>query len=154
MPVRIKSKGAYSLKNMKADGVDHLELRMLDLNPLFEYGISLDDLKFMHILMVYFAEQKDFIFDESQQKLAVEQHKVAARMDWNQIKIKNILMRDVANDMLLRIEKHFNEDSEVTKILEKQRKKLQIGKRYVDRIYSLHKDDFQNSMLQLSKKVI
>ena len=42
-PVRLKPKGENSLANLK-QGVDHIELRMLDLNPFSPVGISKEDM--------------------------------------------------------------------------------------------------------------
>ena len=47
-PVRLKPKGENTLERLKNYGVDHIELRMLDLNPLEPVGIRREDLKFLH----------------------------------------------------------------------------------------------------------
>jgi glutamate--cysteine ligase len=40
------------LDALKTGGIEYLELRVLDINPLFKLGISLKDLKFIHLLFV------------------------------------------------------------------------------------------------------
>lgn len=53
-PVRLKPKGENSLANLK-QGVDHIELRMLDLNPFSPVGISKEDLDFLQLFLFYLA---------------------------------------------------------------------------------------------------
>ena len=53
MPVRLKSAGANSLDALIENGVDHIELRMFDLNPSAPLGIDGRDLEFAHLLMIF-----------------------------------------------------------------------------------------------------
>ncbi len=55
-PVRIKSaahKGESHLDNLKSGGVSYIEIRSVDLNPFYREGISLDQLYFYHMFLLY-----------------------------------------------------------------------------------------------------
>lgn len=78
LPVRLKSKGTYSLDALK-NGIDHIELRMFDLNPLSDVGIFSEDAEFAHLLMLYLLHLPDFDFTAKLQKKAVYDHKTAAK---------------------------------------------------------------------------
>lgn len=54
-PVRIKPAGAYSLEALVRDGISHIELRMVDLNPYELSGISEADAAFCHLFLIYLA---------------------------------------------------------------------------------------------------
>ena len=45
-PIRLKPRGANRLETLREQGVNHIELRMIDLNPLRKEGINVRDVKF------------------------------------------------------------------------------------------------------------
>lgn len=81
LPVRLKPKGINSLENLAANGVDHIELRMFDLNPSAPLGIDHRDLKFAHLLMLYLLSLPDFELTPELQEKAVAEHKNAALLE-------------------------------------------------------------------------
>lgn len=78
LPVRLKPKGTYSLDALK-NGIDHIELRMFDLNPLSDVGIFSEDAEFAHLLMLYLLHLPDFDFTAKLQEKAVYDHKATAK---------------------------------------------------------------------------
>ena len=80
-PVRIKPAGAYSRHGLKETGADHIELRMIDLNPLDEAGIDLRDIRFLQLFLVYLACGNDAELDASAQIASIANTKNAARFD-------------------------------------------------------------------------
>ena len=52
-PVRLKPGGENSFENLCQNGVNHIELRMLDLNPMCCAGVAKRDLIFIHLLIAY-----------------------------------------------------------------------------------------------------
>lgn len=50
-PIRLKPHGENSLENLESSGVNHIEFRMLDLNPLSPTGIIKDDIDFYICLL-------------------------------------------------------------------------------------------------------
>ena len=81
LPIRLKPKGVNSLENLAANGVDHIELRMFDLNPSAPLGIDGRDLEFAHLLILYLTSQPDFDFTPELQEKAVSDHKNAALLN-------------------------------------------------------------------------
>lgn len=52
-PIRLKPAGENSFENLMKNGVNHMELRMLDLNPMCCAGVAIKDLVFIHLLIAY-----------------------------------------------------------------------------------------------------
>lgn len=50
--------------------INYLEFRFLDINPLFPNGINIDDLKLIHMFVIYFAQLEDFEYDNALQTIA------------------------------------------------------------------------------------
>ena len=106
-PIRLKPAGENNLESLCQNGVNHIELRMFDLNPLVCVGVEEKDIVFAQLLMVWLAAMKGQPFGEKEQIQAVQNFKNAARYD---LKTVNILMPDgriysVANAALRVIER-------------------------------------------------
>lgn len=80
-PVRLKPKGENTLNHLKTSGVNHIELRMLDLNPLDPVGIRKEDLDFIHLLLLYLLQQEDREFLPFEQMMAIKNEKNAAKYE-------------------------------------------------------------------------
>lgn len=85
-PVRLKPRGANSLESLLQNGVNHLELRVLDVNPLTRTGIFTEDVRFMQLLLLYLSGLPDVGFDAERQKQAIADVKAAAVSDNTEIK--------------------------------------------------------------------
>ena len=86
IPVRLKPKGANTLEGLRK-GISHIELRMLDVNPLDPAGIAKTDLEFLHLLLIYLISKPKAAGSMSLQKEAVENMKKAALMDTSSVMI-------------------------------------------------------------------
>lgn len=133
LPVRIKSKGENSLKTLKDSGIDHIELRMFDINPFEKVGISKKDLEFAHYMMIYFSLQDKFEFDENMQKNALINHKSAALLDKDNIFIDNEPIIQAANELFSGMQECFSDFDYVKEIISYQKDKL-YNKRICDNI--------------------
>ena len=59
-PIRLKSVNPHDLlSSLQKDGINYLEVRGIDLNPLEKTGISLEDLKFIHLFMLVLLDQEE-----------------------------------------------------------------------------------------------
>lgn len=67
VPIRIKN--SYRL-DKKDKSKYYLELRFIDLNPLYKVGVNKEDLEMLHLLIIYFALCNDFDFTEEMQERA------------------------------------------------------------------------------------
>lgn len=90
-PVRLKPAGENNLDSLCKNGVNHIELRMFDLNPLAEAGVEEKDIRFAQLFLVWLAASANQPFYEKDQIQAVQNFKNAARYD---LKTVNILTPD------------------------------------------------------------
>lgn len=86
-PVRLKPAGKNSLNSLKENGVNHIELRMFDLNPLVSCGVDVRDVVFAQLLLVYLAGTPRQEFSRKAQVQAVQNFKNAAHYDLKTVKI-------------------------------------------------------------------
>lgn len=147
LPVRIKSVGENSLDALVNNGVDHIELRMFDLNPLAPQGIFAEDLEFAHYFLMYLFSLPDFEFTPELQAQAIANHKAAAGFYLDNIKIGGYPARQAANGLLDDMEIFFEDHPEVLENISLQRAKLAGGERYSDKLFRELNDDFHNGYL-------
>ena len=86
-PVRLKPKGDNSLDALKETGVDHIELRMFDLNPFAEAGLDVRDVQFAQLFLVWLASLPRRLMTKAGQILAVQNFKNAAHYDLDTVRI-------------------------------------------------------------------
>lgn len=90
-PIRLKPAGENNLESLCRNGVNHIELRMFDLNPLVSAGVEEKDIIFAQLLMAWLATAPGQPLSEKEQIQAVQNFKNAARYD---LKTVNILTPD------------------------------------------------------------
>ena len=86
-PVRLKPRGVNNLNTLREHGVDHIELRMFDLNPLVPSGIEERDLAFAQLFLVWLASTPREKLSTKAQVQAVQNFKNAAHYDLKTVKI-------------------------------------------------------------------
>lgn len=118
LPIRLKPKGVNSLENLAANGVDHIELRMFDLNPSAPLGIDSRDLEFAHLLILYLLSQPDFNFTPELQEKAVRDHKNAALFEPD----TKLLERGL--EVIEEMEKHFSDNEKALEIIAFEKEKI------------------------------
>lgn len=137
-PIRLKPLGANSIENLEKTGVNHIELRMLDLNPLSPVGIFKEDMDFLHMLILYLTSLEDKTFPESEQIYAIKNVKQAAKYDDEKTFIdfgsKKISVKSAAYNVLCDMNKFFekhNQDKALNIIDYQMNKITDKNKRYV-----------------------
>lgn len=75
------SKGRV-LEDLKQNGINYIEIRTLDLNPLVPLGITLDSLELIHLFMVYALLAPDFYLSDDEYRLANQNQVLAADGDY------------------------------------------------------------------------
>ena len=88
-PVRLKPPGKYSLAGLITQGVSHIELRMIDLNPFCEAGVDERDVRFLQLLLVYLACLPKQEMDVQKQIQSIANTKNAARFDLKTVHVTN-----------------------------------------------------------------
>ena len=86
-PIRLKPKGENHLHALRKYGVNHIELRMFDLNPLPQPGVEDKDILFSQLLMIWLLAVPDQPFTQRDQIQAVQNFKNAARYDLKTVRI-------------------------------------------------------------------
>jgi len=118
LPIRLKPKGVNSLENLAINGVDHIELRMFDLNPSAPLGIDSRDLEFAHLLILYLLSQPDFNFTPELQEKAVRDHKNAALLEPD----TKLLERGL--EVIEEMEKHFSDNEKALEVIAFEKNKI------------------------------
>ena len=86
-PIRLKPRGLNNLERLCGDGIDHIELRMFDLNPLVRVGLDVRDVIFTQLFLVFLASTPHISLDAKAQTRAIQNFKNAARYDVGLVKI-------------------------------------------------------------------
>ena len=159
-PVRLKSYGKNNLDRLAAEGVSHIELRTVDLNPYELSGINLKDLKFIQLLYAWIASGPRKELSLRDQVQAVQNFKNAAHYDLKTVKIvipkgqsRSVVRTglDIMEEM-----KEFYRDfpDDVREVLDYEEEKLIVPeKRYAWMIKKEFEDDFAGKGLELAKKL-
>lgn len=74
------SKGGV-LDDLYSNGINYVEIRTLDLNPLTKVGITQESLDFVHLLLVYSLVAPDFWMSDDEYRFANENQILAADAD-------------------------------------------------------------------------
>jgi len=158
-PVRLKPRGVNNLERLRTEGVDHIELRMFDLNPLCPEGIDVRDLKFAQMLLVYLACSERQPFTQKDQVQASQNFKNAAHYDLKTVKIvvPNGEVYSVAGAArrIIGFMRDFYRDfpAEITEILDFEESKfIDPEKRYSWQLRHMYRDGFVKGGLELAKK--
>ena len=159
-PVRLKPPGENTLRRLQDYGVNHVELRMFDLNPLEETGINAKDVSFAHLMMIWLASTPKDPFTDKDQVQAVQNFKNAARYDLKTVKIlvpngDHFLATEAAEAIFDLMEDFYadTEQEEIRDILNFEREKFtDAEKRYSRQVRKLYGSGFAKKALTLSKE--
>lgn len=80
--IRLRSKAANHhevLKSLLENGIQYVEIRSLDLNPFELAGASLEDLKFVHLFMLYLLDLEEKFQDDWQQEADLNEGRVSVK---------------------------------------------------------------------------
>lgn len=157
-PIRLKPAGENNLNALREQGVNHIELRMFDLNPLVPSGIEVRDVAFAQLFLVWLASTPRQPFDKKAQIQAVQNFKNAAHYDLKTVKIVlpdgevYSVVRAARNVMGFMKEFYRDFPMEVQEILAFEEEKIiDPEKRYAWRIRRMYHDSFVKKGLELAK---
>lgn len=158
-PIRLKPHGANSIENLEKAGVNHIEMRMLDLNPLSPVGIFKEDMDFLHMLILYLTSLKDENFSESEQICAIKNIKQASKYDDENTLIsfdsEKIPVKSAALNVLCDMQKFFEKynQEKALNIIDYQKNKIcDKSKRYVEIIRKSYSKNYVENGIHLSLK--
>ena len=92
-PVRLKPRGANRLVTLVESGIDHIEIRCVDLNPLTGGLVDVRDVEFIHLFLLWCAAQARETLSAERQADAVGWFKAAARLDFDWRAVGELLER-------------------------------------------------------------
>lgn len=144
-PVRLKPRGANSLETLLHNGVNHLELRVLDVNPLTRTGIFNEDIRFLHLLLLYLSSLPDFDFDEEKQRRAIGDVKAAAVFNHTETKRR---ARETLEEIGRFTFRHF---PEYRCVVDYQINKLTEGNSYAEIVSRRFSEDYVIKGLALAR---
>ena len=73
--IRLKPKNPKDLLNsLTCDGIEYIEIRTLDINPFYQCGIVKNDMKFLHLFLIYMLvkEESDYFAWQKEAKINEE----------------------------------------------------------------------------------
>lgn len=144
-PVRLKPCGANSLEALAEKGINHLELRVIDVNPLTPTGIFTEDIRWIHLLMLYLAAQPEQDFTGQEQMKAVRDVKAAAVAGNEEIRRRARKELFALQDF---VQMHFPAYREV---IAAQLKKTEAGGSYAEIVRERFGDAYMEKGLALAK---
>ena len=144
-PVRVKPRGENSLDVLLQKGANHVELRVLDVNPLSRSGIFVEDIRFIQLLILYLSSLPDYDFDDNAQIKAVEDVKAAAVLGNAGIKLR---AKEALNEIKSFTVRYY---PEYTPIVDYQINKLLFGFSYAEIVSREYSKDYMNKGLALAK---
>ena len=144
-PVRLKPRGANSLETLLQNGVNHLELRVLDVNPLTRTGIFTEDIRFMHLLLLWLSSLPDFDFDEGKQIQAIADVKAAAVFGNAEIKNRAVKTLEEIKTFTRQYFPHYQN------IVDYQLNKLYDGNSYAEIVSRRFTDGYMEKGLSLAR---
>ena len=148
-PIRLKPKGVNRLNNLVQNGVNHIELRNIDINPFAEEGIDVRDLEFLELLMLWIFCTYEKNLSETDQIHAVENFKNSALYDIDNTTIpadnnKKESLRTAGLRILSEMREFFGDSS----VLQYQFQKLtEQDARYADKVRANLKDNYINKVI-------
>lgn len=158
-PIRLKPAGENNLHSLRENGVNHIELRMFDLNPLVEAGVEEKDILFAQLMIVWLASGPEQTLSEKDQIQAVQNFKNAARYDLKTVKIlspggEDLSVAQAALKVIERMREFYRTFSiDVQEILDFEYMKfVDAGNRYAWKIREWFGVGFSRKALSLAKE--
>lgn len=147
-PIRLKPKGANRLNNLVQNGVNHIELRNIDINPFAKEGIDVRDLEFLELLMLWIYCTYNKKISHEEQISAVENFKNSALYDIDNTILfndntKKESLRTAGIRILSEIKAFYKNNTKADNLLEYQLKKLtEKNTRYAEKARAYLKDNY------------
>lgn len=92
-PIRLKPRGPNNLLSLVENGIDHIEVRCVDLNPLTGGLVDVRDVEFIHLFFLWCASQERETLTTERQRGSVAAFKAAARLDFDWTPVGELLER-------------------------------------------------------------
>ena len=77
------------LKSLKKDGIQYIEIRTIDINPFDKCGISMEDMEFIHIFLLYLLLKEESTYDKWQEESLINEENTAENAFNTNLKLLN-----------------------------------------------------------------
>ena len=78
--IRLKPKNPQDLLNsLKNDGIDYIEVRTLDVNPFYQCGLIRQDMKFLHLFLIYMFIKDETDYADWQREAKINEENTAEK---------------------------------------------------------------------------
>ena len=158
--IRLKAKDPTDMmKSLKKDGIQYIELRTVDINPFDKNGISINEMKFLHIFIIYLLMKEETDYVKWQEEGFINEEKVAEEAFNPEMRLtrdnKEIKLTTWANEIIYEITKindAFNLDYD--DIIANMHAKIENPENtYAKKLMHLVEDEgFIESQLKLAQK--
>ena len=165
-PIRLKPRGENNLESLEENGVDHIELRNVDLNPLTYAGFDLRDLKFIQYFLIWLVSIPRHALSEADQVQVGQNFKNAARYDLGTAHIvfpngSYATVEEAGKSVLAQMKAFYlmnfsdsqNQLKDIMDILNFEEEKFTIPEsRYAVRLHHDFEENFFEKNLEIAKK--
>ena len=159
-PVRLKPRGANKLETLVGKGIDHIEMRCVDLNPLCGGLVDVRDIRFVQLFFLWCAARPPARLTERDQTQAARNFKNAARYDIDLARISlpdgtSASVRETGLRLLASMDRFFADfPPEVTEVIAFERDKLEHpGLRYAEQVRVRFGGTFARKGLAFAKQL-
>lgn len=78
--IRLKPKNPDDfLNSLKDDGIEYIEIRTLDINPFYKCGLVLQDMKFLHLFLIYMLVKSESDYGDWQKEAVLNEEETAEK---------------------------------------------------------------------------
>ena len=158
-PVRLKPPGAYTVQALEEKGVEHIELRMIDVNPYAQNGMDVRDLRFLQLFLIWLSSLPRRHLNDNQQLQAIYNFKTSAQYSWRIARIampgkRPQTLEQSITDVLDRMSEFFDGDEKAQADIGYQIGKLKIKDlRYAHRVRRDYKDRYIEKGLKRAQEI-
>ncbi|MDN5304525.1 MAG: glutamate--cysteine ligase [Fusobacteriaceae bacterium] len=146
-PIRLKTKNPKNpLEQLSENGIEYLEIRMLDLNPFNKIGLELKDLEFIHLFLIFclFEDEKEIDMKKFEQ---YDTNHDAVAINGNMENIK--FVRDDGSEISIKEKGYFVINS-IKDILNR----LNINNENIEKVLNYQKEKIDNKEKTYISKLI
>lgn len=78
--IRLKPKNPSDLLNsLKNDGIEYIEIRTLDINPFYKCGLTKQDMKFLHLFLIFMFIKEESDYEKWQEEALINEERTAEK---------------------------------------------------------------------------
>ena len=158
-PVRLKPPGKYTIEALAEKGVEHIELRMIDVNPYARDGMDIRDLRFLQLWLIWLSSLPHRHLSENEQMQAIYNHKSASQYSWSIARIalpgrKPQTLEQVISEVLYDMKYFFDEEEQALADIDYQMNKLRNkDARYAHMVRRDYKDKYIEKGIERAREI-